>query len=1008
MKLFNCMAVLSLSVTASSLMAQNGGVISPPGPVPLASSSSFAALAGTTVTFTGGGTVTGNIGTYPNSANNAFVPGTPPVTVVGTVYVGGPVAAQAEADLLTAYNYAAAAARGVPTTLSGNIGTLTLGPGLYNSTSSLMISGGGNVVLDAGGNANAVWIFQIGSTLTTSSGFGITLAGNANPANIFWQVGTSATIGSGSAFYGTILADTSITLVTGATLSGRALAINGAVTIDTGGLSSVTIPAPAAPALPTVTSTIPGDLVTSVPIGNALTATFSEAMNPATINSTTFTLQDGGTPVPGTVSYVGVTATFAPSSNLAPSNLYTATITTGAADPSGNALAANYVWTFTTGGGVNVTMPTVISTVPSSGATNVPIGNALIATFNEAMNPTTITSTTFTLQNGITAVAGAVTYVGVTATFTPSGTLAPNALFTATITTGAKDLGGNALAANYVWTFTTGATRDTTPPQVISTVPANGAAPVGPALNVVANFSEVMNPLTINTATFTLKQGTTPVTGTVSYAGTSATFRPVSNLAPNTLYTAEITTGAADLSGNLLPANYIWSFTTGAAAAAGPTPVCLSNFAVLAGSAVVNSGSTIVTGDIGVSPGASMSGFPPGILNGTIHAGDAVAAQGVADFAAAYADAVARSVSVVPVSGDIGGQTFTTGLYRSISSLQISSGNLTLDAKGNVNAVFIIQIGSTLTTGAGVQVFLIGGAQASNVFWQVGTSATLGAGSTFNGSILADQSITVNLGANVYGRLEALTGTITLDQDTVTSPPPAVAAGGIFNAASWAGPVAAGSIAAVFGNNLGSSLASATAFPLPTTLGETSLLIGTQGAPLYMTSCSQVNLQIPWELAGQTQAPVAATVGGLVSASQPATIAPFAPGVFSLNMLGSGQGAVEIAPTAELAAPLGPGARPVNPGEYIAIFCTGLGAVSNQPATGAAASSSPLSATATLPTVTIGGVGAQVTYSGLAPGFAGLYQVNAVVPDGTPSGSNVNLVISIGGVTSNTVTIAVQ
>ena len=175
-----------------------------------------------------------------------------------------------------------------------------------------------------------------------------------------------------------------------------------------------------------------------------------------------------------------------------------------------------------------------------------------------------------------------------------------------------------------------------------------------------------------------------------------------------------------------------------------------------------------------------------------------------------------------------------------------------------------------------------------------------------------------------------------------------------------------------------------------------------------MTSCSQTNLQIPWEAAGQTQLSVSATVGGQASTQQPATLAQFAPGIFSLNQEGSGQGAVEIAPTAQLAGPMGPGSRPVKRGEYIAIFCSGLGSVSNQPATGAAALSDPLSITSALPVVTIGNVDAQVTFSGLAPGFAGLYQVNAVIPDSALSGDSVNLVMTIGGVASNTVTIAIQ
>jgi uncharacterized protein (TIGR03437 family) len=133
-------------------------------------------------------------------------------------------------------------------------------------------------------------------------------------------------------------------------------------------------------------------------------------------------------------------------------------------------------------------------------------------------------------------------------------------------------------------------------------------------------------------------------------------------------------------------------------------------------------------------------------------------------------------------------------------------------------------------------------------------------------------------------------------------------------------------------------------------------------------------------------------------------LAPFAPGIFTVNATGTGQGAVLIAPTAQLAAPGSPASR----GGYVSIFCTGLGPVSNQPATGVAAPTSPLSFTLNTPTVTIGGVVAVVSYSGLAPGFAGLYQVNALVPLGVSPGNTVPVVISIGNAASNTVTIAVQ
>jgi hypothetical protein len=203
-------------------------------PVNLRSNSSFAVLGGTTVTVTGGGTITGNVGIFPGTA---YVAGTPAVTVNGTVYAGGPVAAQAQADLTTAYNDAAG--RSVaPITVAGNIGGMTLAPGLYKSTSSLAISSG-DLTLDAGGNANAVWIFQIASTLTTTSGRKVILAGGANAANIFWQVGSSATLGTTSVFKGNILAYTSITMDAGATLEGRALAQNGLVALDA---NTITVP----------------------------------------------------------------------------------------------------------------------------------------------------------------------------------------------------------------------------------------------------------------------------------------------------------------------------------------------------------------------------------------------------------------------------------------------------------------------------------------------------------------------------------------------------------------------------------------------------------------------------------------------------------------------------------------------------------------------------------------------------------------------------------------------
>ena len=178
-----------------------------------------------------------------------------------------------------------------------------------------------------------------------------------------------------------------------------------------------------------------------------------------------------------------------------------------------------------------------------------------------------------------------------------------------------------------------------------------------------------------------------------------------------------------------------------------------SNLAVLAGSAVTNTGATTITGDLGLSPGSSVGGFPPGILNGTQHINDVIANQAKLDLTTAYNDAAGRTCTdMVTLSGNIGGLTLTPGLYKSTSSLDISSGDLTLDARGNANAVFIIQIASTLTTTSGRQVILSGGALTSNIFWQVGSSATFGTTSVFKGTIIAMQSITFDTGATLNGR----------------------------------------------------------------------------------------------------------------------------------------------------------------------------------------------------------------------------------------------------------------
>ena len=193
-------------------------------------------------------------------------------------------------------------------------------------------------------------------------------------------------------------------------------------------------------------------------------------------------------------------------------------------------------------------------------------------------------------------------------------------------------------------------------------------------------------------------------------------------------------------------------------------------FSVLAGSTVTNTGPTVVKGDLGLSPGTAVTGFLPGKVIGTQHLADPTAANAEADLTVAYNDAAGRSLCPVSIAGNLGGLTLAPGLYKSTSSLEISSGDLTLDAKGNSTAVFIFQMASTLTTTVGRQVILKGGANASNVFWQVGSSATLGTSSSFKGNIMADQAITLNTGATLDGRALARIAAVALDSNRITRP----------------------------------------------------------------------------------------------------------------------------------------------------------------------------------------------------------------------------------------------
>jgi hypothetical protein len=537
---------------------------------------------------------------------------------------------------------------------------------------------------------------------------------------------------------------------------------------------------------PTVSFTAPINGQTAVPVNRILHAAFSEAMDTATITTTTFTVSGpGGTTVSGKVAAVGTSATFTPDSTLAVNTVYAATVTNGVKDLAGNAMVNNYVFTFTTGLAADTTRPTVSVISPTNSAIAVPVNRKVTVGFNEVMDPLTITTASYKLAGpGTAPVTGKVVPVGTTAVFTPDSSLVNNTLYTGTITTAVKDLAGNPLLNDYVFTFTTGGVTDVIAPTVILVNPLNLATNVAINSAVNATFSKEMDPSTIGAISFTLRNGANIVAGTVDYVALSkiATFTPTSNLAVNTTYTATVTTAAKDLSGNALVTDKVWSFTT--ASILVPPPTALINLGSVAGigimatSAITNTGAaTMINGDVSLDPGTS-NGLLPVQVNGTIHINDTVSAKARIDLLAAYNAAKALAPGVtVPGGTDLGAfpngglpGVLPPGTYTSGSTMLIST-PLTLDAKGDANASWVFQIGSSLTTTNSVS--LANGAQAKNVYWVPTASATVGVSTIFNGNIIAGVSATGLTGAVINGRILAGAtnpGTIALDTNTVNVP----------------------------------------------------------------------------------------------------------------------------------------------------------------------------------------------------------------------------------------------
>lgn len=610
---------------------------------------------------------------------------------------------------------------------------------------------------------------------------------------------------------------------------------------------------------PTVTAVAPANNATGVPINTVVNAAFSEAMGPITAPaSLTLTCAAPCTNPTGSVALdaTGHIATFTltPATTLLPLTLYTATATGAKSAATGMALGSPYAWSFTTGATADTTRPSVTITVPAMtipGPTaDAPVNTAISAIFTEEVAPATITAGSFTVTCTAPCIspAGSVSYaVGTrTAVFAPAAALTLGSTYTVTLTSSITDLAGNALAgnlaplpaaSNYVWTFTTVAAAPAANVLVLSSNPAAGATNVCPNATINASFSVPsgfrMDPLTVNSTNFILTgpaPALTPVTATTVAldvaTGHIATFTPQAALTVGVTYTATVKGGVSGVKDLAIPADamasdFSWNITVANCTVPPVAPAAIvlgsaSTFGNFGGTAgTTNSGKlTVVNGDIGTTAvSTAVTGFHDGgpqciytetplnvgTVNGKIYTAAppptvgcptegtattmAIAAQARLDAQTAYLALQALPPGANP-GANLAGLTLAPGVYTAPSgSFLIQGGSdLTLDAQGNANAIWVFQMATTLTVGGAAaprSVILAGGAQAKNVFWQVGSAATINAagGGTMVGTIISQAGVAFSTADNVAivtlnGRALSLGASVTMVNTVINVPAP--------------------------------------------------------------------------------------------------------------------------------------------------------------------------------------------------------------------------------------------
>lgn len=463
------------------------------------------------------------------------------------------------------------------------------------------------------------------------------------------------------------------------------------------------------------------------------------------------------------------------------------------------------------------TAPTVTATSPATSTpivTGVATNSRVFATFSKPMAAASLTPTSFTLACPAGSPVGAsVAYDAATrvATLTPAAALPAATTCVATVTTAAQDSLGLALAADYSWSFTTGAGADLSAPTVSTVGPADGATGICLTRSISATFSEPMDATTINTTTFSVTDAGSAVPGTVSYDAASrvASFVPtdVAGFAASRPFVLTILsggTGVKDAAGNALAADRVSGFTTGTqACVAAVDLLTAASFGAFGGSAgVTNQGvNTVVDGDIGTTAACTLitglhdaanvyteTPLNIGLVNGSVNCGPpapgtsttlAIATQARADALAAYDTLAALPPGSDPGAGQLGGLVLPPAVYTSAGgTFAVTSGDLTLDAQGDADAVWVFQSAAALTVGQTAtprSVLLINGAQAKNVFWQVGSAARIEDGSTMVGTLIAPAGVTISTAGQLAqttltGRAIGLTASVTLVNTTIVAP----------------------------------------------------------------------------------------------------------------------------------------------------------------------------------------------------------------------------------------------